>query len=145
MGLDGFSIGNLGLNTGMTSAQMGNQAENLAMKELEIKIKDVTELANGAGVKRKEGDADNNNQFNDGFKKKNGDDQDDETPSNIDEKDIEDKDPKDFSVRLNNETGMVELYNNKEERILETISPKDLMGLVSKLNTASGILVNRKI
>lgn len=145
MGLDGFSIGNLGLNTNVTSAQLASQVEHLAMKESEIKIKDVTELAEDAGVKRKEKDADNNNQFHDGFKKASDDEQEDETPSNIDEKEIESKDPKDFSVRLNTDTGMVELYNNKEERILETISPKDLMHLVAKLNSASGILVNRKI
>lgn len=144
MGLDGFSIGNLGLNTNVTSAQLASQVEHLAMKESEIKIKDVTELAEDAGVKRKDKDADNNNQFQDGFKK-NADEHEDETPSNIDEKEIESKDPRDFSVRLNPDTGMVELYNNKEERILETISPKDLMHMVAKLNSASGILVNRKI
>lgn len=147
MGLDGFSIGNLGLNTDMTSAQLANQAEHIALKEAEIKIKDVTELADGTGIKRKEENSENANQFSDGFKKKNEDEQDeeDETPSNIDEKDLESNDPKDFSVRINPETEMVELYSSKEERILETISAKDLMGLISKLNSASGILVNRKI
>lgn len=145
MGLDGFSIGNLGLNTNVTSAQMSSQVEHLALKEAEIKIKDVTESAEDTGVKRKEEDADNKNQFQDGFKKHRDDEHEDEAPSHVDEKEIESKDPKDFSVRINADTGLVELYNNKEEKILETISPKDLMSLVSKLNSASGILVNRKI
>lgn len=145
MGLDGFSIGNLGLNTNVTSAQLTSQVEHLALKESEIKIKDVTELADGTGVKRKEEDSENSNQFNDGFKKNEEDEHEDSSPSSIDEKEIEGKDLKDISVRLNSETGLIELYNNKEERILETISPKDLMSLVSKLNSASGILVNRKI
>ena len=150
MGLDGFSMGNLGLNADLTSAQMANQAEHIARKESEVKIKDVTELADDQGIKRKEKDADDSkNQFNDGFRKKRKD-----LPENAKEKavyailnetDLENKDPKDFSIRINSATDMVELFNNKNEKILETISAKDLMELMSKLNSASGILVNKKI
>ena len=70
MGLDGFSMGNLGLNTDMTSAQMANQAEQLAKKGSEFKIKNVSELLKENGVKEKEEQKQNKNQFNDGFKEK---------------------------------------------------------------------------
>lgn len=145
MGLDGFSMGNLGLGTGITSAQMANQAEQIARKESEIKIKDVNEMAEDEGVKRKKEQSENETNFNDGFKKNNKDEEEDENKNALIEKTFESEDPKEFSVRVNEGTGLVELFNNKNERVLETINPKDLMTLVSKLDCISGILVNRKI
>lgn len=158
MGLDGFSMGNLGLNATLTSAQMANQAEYLAQKDSEIIIKDVEKLEKEQAVKRKE-EEEQNQQFNDGFKKNEDEEdsgQEDETISNdttlneeitteLIERDFASKDPKEFSVRLNQETDMIELINNKEDKVLETIKAQDLMNMVSKLNSASGILVNRKI
>lgn len=158
MGLDGFSMGNLGLNATLTSAQMANQAEYLAQKDSEIIIKDVEKLEKEQAVKSKEED-EKNQQFNDGFKKNDDEadsEQEDETNSNdtnsnegitseLIERDFASKDPKEFSVRLNQETDMIELINNKEDKVLETIKAQDLMNMVSKLNSASGILVNRKI
>lgn len=150
MGLDGFSMGNLGLNADMTSAQMANQAEQIARKESMVKIKDVTEAAEDGGVKRKEEDEPDKNEFYDGFKK-NDDEEEDEENSDKDERsllkdvDFEIKDPKELSVRINSNTEQVELFNKKNERIIETISAKDLMEVVSKLDGSSGVLVNRKI
>ena len=144
MGLDGLAMGNLGLNTDMTSAQMANQADQIARKELEFKVKDINELAEENGVKTKD-EPSKENQFNDGFKKKKDENQEEETSSKITDKDFENSDPKEFSIRVNPNTDMVELFNNKEDTIVETINPKDLMGLISKLNNASGILVNRRI
>lgn len=156
MGLDGFSMGNLGINANLTSAQMANQAEYIAHKDAEIIIKDVGKLEKEQGIKRKDDD-DENQQFNDGFKKKNEDaDEQEEINSNdsalneeitteLIERDFATKDPKEFSVRLNPTTDMIELINNKEDKVLESINANDLMNMVSKLNSASGILVNRKI
>lgn len=159
MALDGFSMGNLGLPNELTSAQMANQAEQLANRDAEIKVKDVSEMAKEHGIKRKEENSENR-EFKDGFNKKkdeeneNEEDETSEESENssseyklsgrIDEKDLENN-PKAFSVRINQETEMVELFSNKNNQILETISAKDLMGLISKLDSASGILVNRKI
>lgn len=147
MGLDGFSMGNLGLNADLTSAQMANQAEQLANKDFEIKIKDIEELAEQQLIKRKEEKSENNKQSKENSKKKEdlNDEQEDEISGLVDETDFENKDPKEFFVRVNQETEMIELFNKKEERILETISATDLMNLISKLDSASGILVNRKI
>jgi len=144
MGLDGFSMGNLGLNTDLTSAQMANQAEQLAKKGSEFKIKNVSELSNENGVKEKEERKQNKNQFNDGFKERKNDNNNEEQRL-LNEKSFENKNPKEFSVRINSETELIELFNNKDEKVLETISAQDLMELVSKMDNASGILVNRNI
>ena len=147
MGLDGFSMGNLGLNTELTSAQLVTQAELSAQKESEFKIKNISESEKEQKIKRKEDDEENKNQnFDDNFEKdEETDDLEDSSPTLIDEKDIENSNPKDFTVRINPHTEQVELFSKKEERVLETIAAKDLMGLVTKLDGASGILVNRKI
>lgn len=147
MGLDGFSMGTLGLNTDMTSAQMATQAEHIAKKEAEIKIKNVNELAEEGGIKRKEEQSEDKNQFTDGFKGKKDDSNENESEnqSTLTEKDFEDRNPKEFSVRINPKTELVELFNNKDEKVLETITAEDLMYIVSKLDSASGVLVNRKI
>lgn len=149
MGLDGFSMGNLGLNADLTSAQMAAQAQQLAQKDSEIIIKDVTESEKGELVKRKEKDSEGNKQFNDGFRKDQDEnreqDDDDGNLSLLTENEFANKDPQEFSVRINNDTEMIELFSKKDKKILETISATDLMHLISKLNSASGILVNRKI
>lgn len=142
MGIDGFSMGNLGLSNEMTSVQMATQAEQLAQKGNEFIIKDVKEMVEDGGVKRKEEDAESEEKGNRFNKKKNKREED---KNQLTENEFEDKDPKEFSVRLNPETELVELYNTKDEKVLQTIPPKDLMELISKLDSASGILVNRKI
>lgn len=149
MGLDGFSMGNLGLNADMTSAQMANQVEHLANKESKFKIKDVEESVKEQGIKRKEEDEENQNQFNEGFEKKKEEEEDKknevQTKSFLTEKDFDGRDPKEFAVRINPKTELVELFSNRDNKILETISAPDLMELISKLDSASGVLVNRKI
>jgi len=134
----------------MTSAQMANQAERIALKESEIIIKDVTESAEEDGIKSKEDDEDSEQeQFNDGFRdnqKKENEDENEEQPlSNLTDRDFANCDPKEFSIKINSKTDMIELFSNKEGRVLETISSSDLMELVSRLNDSSGVLVNRKI
>lgn len=143
MGLDGFSMGNLGLNTDMTSVQMASHVEHLAKKESEFKIKDISELAEQNLVTRREERSGGKDQYSGDSRKKK--DNDVENQDVLSEIDFENKDPREFSVRINPETELVELFNTKDEKILETITAKDLMGLISKLDNASGVLVNRKI
>lgn len=52
---------------------------------------------------------------------------------------------KKFKVSFNQSNDMVELVDRETGAIIETISPKDLITLVSKSKTASGILVDRTI
>lgn len=150
MSLDGLSLGNLGINTDMTAAQMATHIEQVTQKESEIKIKDVDGLAEENAVRRKKQDEESKKDFEDGFFEKNDENSEDESEDSekssiFNEKFFENSDPKEFMIRINPYTQMVELFSNKEERVLETISPNDLMALISKLDSASGILVNRKI
>lgn len=52
---------------------------------------------------------------------------------------------KKFKVSFNQLNDMVELIDRETGKIIETISPNDLLYLVSKSRTASGILVDRRI
>lgn len=160
MGLEGFSMGNLGLNVELTSAQMAAQSEQLARRDSEVMVKKLDESAEDQGVKRKERE---NEEKQKNKQKKQSDDQDDEIIENEDEKrlnlrnniitrtnnltvkDLEKEDLKNFSLRMNTRTGLIELFNNQNEKVVESISAEDLMGLMSKLDSAAGVLVNRKI
>ena len=143
MGLDGFSMANLGLHRDLTSAQIASNTEESAKKGTEIKIKDVTNLAERNGIERKEGDG---NAGGGGFSgKKKQQEEEDSQESKITEEFLEQHNPKEFSVRINPNTEMIELFNNKTKKIIETISAQDLMMLISKMESASGVLVNRKI
>lgn len=146
MGLDGLSVGNLGLHKDLTSAQMANQAEQAANKNIGFKIKDIDQVASEKGIQSKEEGSKNSPEsfFEENF----NEEEQNEFGTNkqkVDEKIFEKTDPKEFSVRVNQKTEMVELFNNKDNKIIETISATDLMQLISKLDSASGILVNRKI
>lgn len=137
MGLDGFSMNNLGVHKELTSAQLANNAEALAQKGSIIKTVDNLSSKNKTKNKEfeeeeeipvyffeedeKEKDRENNKN-----KKNNGD-------------------AKKYTVKLNSQTQLIELIDLEKEKIIETISPNDLIKLVSKLSSTSGILVNRRI
>jgi len=142
--VDGFSISNIRGTNESTSAQMANQAEQLAGKGLEFKIKDVGQLTNQKGISRKKDDEQSGTEFEDGLPQNDNSETDNEK-ERMSEREFAQKDPKEFSVRINPRSEMIELYNNKDSRVVETISAGDLMELISKLDSASGILVNRKI
>ena len=143
MGLDGLSMGNLGLHKEVTSAQMATQAEQLANRGVGFEIKDVTGITKEKGIEVKEDGSNQNETF---FEQNlNEEDENDNSKEKFDEKTFEKRDPKEFSVRVNPKTEMVELFNTKEKKIVETIKATDLMQLISRLDSASGILVNRKI
>ncbi len=146
LGLSGFSMGYLGLNTEMTSAQMANQAEQMAQRESQFKIKNINESAEQNGVKRKEDEPNENQNFQrEGKQKEEQQDLEEEVQRILADKNYTERDPKEFAVRVNNETEMIEIINSKEKEVLETITAQDLMGVLSKLDSSSGILVNRKI
>lgn len=147
MGLDGFSMGNLGLNVDMTSAQMASQAEHLAKKESQFKIKDVEEMVHDKEIERKDEHSRKQDQQDSENKKKQQEENSESSKEKLAliEQKFENQDLKEFSIRINSNTDLIELFNNKEEKIMETISAADLMHVLSKLDSASGVLVNRKI
>lgn len=144
MALDGFSLGNIQMHRDISPAQMLSQAEQQAIKEAEVKIQTVTDSSKQTGIGEKQGDS---SAGGGRFTKSQNEDEneDEESQSGLSEKDFENRDPKEFTVRINPKTEMVELYNNKNKKVVETISAEDLMSLISKMDSASGVLVNKKI
>ena len=149
MGLDGFSMSNLGLPERLTSAQMADRAEQLATQGTEYKIKDSTQLATQNGVQRKESDSGGFTPgYSGNFRKKKGEESENDENKNqeiLNQVNFEEKDSKDFSVKVNPETETIELYSLKNQKIVETISADDLRDLILKLDDASGVFVNKKI
>lgn len=142
MSVDGFSMANIGLTTELSAAQVASNAEHLAKKESEIKVKDPEEAEKDQGVKHKtEQEEQEEHEFQDGFKKQQESEEDE---NHVSEKDIK-KDPKEFSIRINSGNDKVELLNNKSGKVVESMKASELMGVLSKLDNASGILVNKKI
>lgn len=139
MGLDGFSMTNLGLHKELTSSQLATNAEVLAAKGTERSIKTVNDLSSKQRTRNKEFE------------------EEDEIPVYYFEEDEKEdnqgegkekkqnSEPKKYTVKLNNKTQLIELVDLERNRVIETISPNDLIKLVSKLSSTSGILVNRKI
>lgn len=153
MGVEGYSMGNMGLNTDLNSVQMLTQVEQIAQKDSEIMIKDVTKASEGDGVKRKKKESNQNQPEEEGDDNDNEDENQAESDNEnlyslqrgLSEEDIEDSDPKAFIVKLNPRTQFVELLRKEDGKVMEKMPADDLMSIMSKLDNASGILVNRKV
>ncbi len=139
MGLDGFSMKNISPHNELTSAQMANNAEVLALKGTQRTIKDVENLSEKQKTKNKEFEEEDEDVYY-MFSK----DEEDEAQNNAD--DYQQNNPnKKFTVKLNKKTQLIELIDLEQNKVIETILPNDLIKLVSRLNETSGILVNKKV
>lgn len=152
MGIDGFSMSNLGLNRNLTSAQLANEAEMTANQALENQIADV----DGVGKKEKAGRKDPDAAFNGtipfiGEPKE----KDDEESSNEQEKespqeqqmssnDEEDDDGNQYHFKLNNE-GLIEVWDSTTDSVVKTISPEDASNTLLHMSKIPGIFVNKEI
>ncbi len=144
MGLDGFSMGNLPIKQEKTSSQMASEAKQLAAKGNNLVIKNISSLAEKQKSSKKMME-DQNQEPVYYFEKDNIDDgQLNESSENRIEYDSVNAKKK-YKVKLNNKTQLIELIDIETGKIIETITPTDLVKLVSKLNSTSGILVNRRI
>ena len=152
MGIDGFSMSNLGLNRNLTSAQLANEAEMTANQALENQIADV----DGVGKKEKAGRKDPDAAFNGtipfiGEPKE----KDDEENSNEQEKEPqqkqrvssneeEDDDGNQYHFKLNNE-GLIEVWDSTTDSVVKTISPEDASNTLLHISKVPGIFVNKEI
>lgn len=153
MGLDGFSMANLGLHRDATSSQMALESDQIAKVGAGRKIQDVDSMAKDEGVRRRDGD------YHDGGYGAGGSESDeDEAGVNASVDDIADdlqsnsltreefeNAPERFQMRINPETQMLELYDKFYSRVLERISTEDLIAMIANLNSVSGMLVNKKV
>jgi uncharacterized FlaG/YvyC family protein len=156
MGLDGFSISDLRMRKEPTSAQYANTVERHVNEGADVKIKDVGEMSKDGEIRRKEENDENKKNknkkqenFEDFFEDTTGQSSDAELIDTEKEEDFvdpfKDKNIRDFAVRINSKTEMIELYNKIDKKVIETITAEELMQLISKMKSASGILVNKKI
>ena len=154
MGLDGFSMSNLGLNRNLTSAQMANEADVIARQSLENQMADV----DGIGKKEKVGKKDEDAAFNGmvpfiGEPKKDDEEAQEENPQqeeNQSEEDssqsevIDDEDADNLHFRLNAEN-KIEIWDNEKKQVIKTISPEEAANVLHNFAQAPGIFVNREI
>lgn len=155
MGLDGFSLSNLGLNRNLTSAQMANEADATARQSLENQIADV----DGIGKKEKVGKKDEDAAFNGmvpfiGEPKQEDEEeteenQEEEQQSNesqeddvSDETDDEEADNLHFRINAENK---IEIWDNETKQVIKTISPEEAANVIHNFAQAPGIFVNREI
>ena len=150
MGMDGLSMSNTGLMQEKTSAEITSKTEQVVQGNPSSNSKQVQNLETNRAVREKDEEESNKKKqdtekeeiFEDGMVETNDDESSDET-----EFDIEDlNNPnKDFYVKLNAKDDIIELYESSTDRLIETISGNELQSLVRKLNTVSGIFVNKKV
>lgn len=149
MGLDGFSMSNLGMYNRLTSAQMANEAEMAAMKGGGNDIKDIDALSNKSGIARKENDySETGGQAFLGGDTGEGETEEETLPAPDIEFTDDENDPEHssrrFEMRINEEANIVELYDNFSETTVYRLSTKDMLQMIRNFDDPAGILVNRK-
>ena len=155
MGIDGFSLANLGLNKNLSSAQLANEAERTARQSLENQIAD----ADGVGKIEKAGRKDPDAAFNGTIpfipddQKENEEDSEDkqeesqnsEAQQILDENDDDvDEEYSKYHFRFNKDE-MIEIYDAEKNEVIKTISPEDASKALVNLSKIPGLFVNRKV
>ncbi len=158
MGIDGFSMSNLGMQRNLTSAQLANEVEATAKQALENQIADV----DGVGKKEKAGRKDPDAAFNGTIpfipEEEEEDKENEENSSeenqkqdlpNLTQQEEQDTDTdKDEGGQYHfkiNHNGMIEVWNTNTNTIMREISPEDAAKTFVNLSQAPGLFVNRKI
>ena len=151
MGLDGFSMSNLGMYNRLTSAQMANEAEMTALRGSGNDIKDIDEISNKSGIGRKENDySETGGQaFLGGDTGGSEENEDENMPAPDMEFTDDENDPEHsshrFEMRINEDANIVELYDNFTETTVHRLSTKDMLNMIKNFDDPAGILVNRKV
>lgn len=152
MGLDGFSMANLGLYNKLTSAQMSNEVDLIAARGSENQIKDIDSIAKRKGIERKEFDysqsggqaflgEDSSSEALEDENTQEAASQDDLTSDD----EQTDNDLKRYEIRINSEADVAELYDNYLGTTVQRLTIKDMLSMASKFDDPSGVLVNKKI
>lgn len=151
MGIDGFSMSNLGLNRNMNSSQLASEAEATARQALENQIADV----DGVGKKEKAGRKDPDAAFNGtipfiGEPKEKEDDESQENDSTKQDSTQsethvfdEDDEGSQYHFKMNEE-GMIEVWDSDTNSIVKTISPEDASNTLLHISKVPGIFVNKE-
>jgi uncharacterized FlaG/YvyC family protein len=141
MPLDGLSFSNSGLKM-VNLSEAALLAENTVKNEAKTELKKVNQSGKSQTDLQKDEDSEKDLQ---------GRDTDGETFEeelsekfeNIAETSPEGK--RKFRVSFNQGSEMVEISDPKTQEIIETLTPEDLLNILSKTKSFSGIFVDRKI
>lgn len=159
MALDGFSLRQVGLGQDNTSAQMSAKTEHAvkSVKHNDVQNVQASKLTIKEDEKEQNKKKKKKNEIVDGF-----DENEDEVTEKFNDADSDisvktynnyKKNSKKYvyefsnnvAIRLNSVKEKVELYNSKTNKLLESINTEDFLNLISKLDSASGIMVNKQI
>jgi len=148
MGIDGFSMSNLGLNRNLTSAQLAHEVDIVANQALENQISDV----DGVGKKEKAGKKDPDAAFNGTVpfiadeKEQESDnlEEQESVEQNLDDVDEDDCEGSQYSFKLNDE-GMIEVWNSETNELLKIISPESAANAMINVSKMPGVFVNKTI
>lgn len=145
MPLDGLSNSQVGINRLITPIESAMHAEHLAKSQAETSIKKVDKGEEAKNdIKDKEDEKEHQGKY------EGRDTEDSESDEQNEEYQggklvLSKKNIQKFKVKFNNLTDMVELTDQKTGLVVETVSPSDLMNIISKSKSASGVLVDRQI
>ena len=149
MGMDGLSMANTGALKESTSADYNSRTEQIIQSDSSNNSKQVQTMSTNRRIREKDEDEENQKQqkkqnkeeFEDGLIESN---ENEEVEEDFDIEDLENPN-KNFYVKLNSKDDIIELYDSSSDRLIETISGNELKELVTKLNMASGIFINKKV
>ena len=150
MGMDGLSMANTGALKESTSADYTSRSEQAMQADRTNDAKQVQTTNVNPRVKEKDEEEENSKQKKQNQKEKEEiedifvESHNEFEKEEFDIEDIENPN-KDFYVKLNAKDDIIELYDSSTDRLVETISGNELRELVTKLNMASGIFVNKKV
>ena len=138
MPLDGLSFSNSGLYKIVAPMEITTQVEKISKVQAETTIKKPEKK------ERLTPDTERDKDQQKDLQGRNTDDESQEKEENTSYLENE-AGVKKYKVTFNKYTDMVELVDNKTGVIVEKISPDDLLGLISKAQKSSGILVDKEI
>ena len=154
MGMDGLSMANTGMLREATSRDYAVQTEEAIAKDdqnkqvdklqTQMRVKEDGRNSSGGTAEEEENEEDNKNDDEAGVYTPS-----DETEEQEDENRLEiskeDLDNHTFYVKITKDGDVFELYDKETDRLVEKISAQEVNQLLSKLNMASGILVNKAV
>ena len=149
MGMDGISM----LGTGIV--QEGNSRDVTSQTAQSVQqgnqeVKNINQLSGGNVIrdqeereKGRQAAGENSESENEENAENPAENTEEEDTSNL--KEYDPSEYENFYVKIVPESDTVELYDKITDALIETISAKDLSQLVSRLNIASGIFVNKRV
>ena len=156
MGLDGFSMSNLGLHRNLTTAQLANEVDVVAKQALENQLPDV----DGVGKKEKAGKKDPEAAFNgmvpfipDEEKDEKEDDTSEQEEKKSVDKSVGEELTEDDDVEIEeprylfkmSADDMIEVYDKNTGRVIKKLSPEEAASTVHNFTKMPSIFFNKDV